>query len=47
MKPPMYGMNPAKSARTASGKARGSPRRVMMTHWLAAPKAEMAAVPIM
>ena len=31
MNPPMYGMNPAKSARTASGKASGRPSRTMMT----------------
>ena len=47
MNPPTYGMNPANSARTASGSARGSPSRTMITHWLAAPKAEMAAVPTM
>ena len=47
MNPPTYGMNPANSASTASGSANGSPSRTMMTHWLAAPNAEIAAVPSM
>ena len=47
MNPPTYGMNPANSPRTASGSANGSPSRTMITHWLAAPNAEIAAVPSM
>ena len=44
---PMYGMKPTKIARTASGSASGIPRMVMIRNWVAAPKSEMAPVPIM
>ena len=43
----MYGMNPPKNESTASGSASGVPRIVMMTSWVAAPKREIAPVPIM
>ena len=43
----MYGMNPPNTARTASGRASGMPRMVMIRHCVAAPKIEIAPVPTM
>ncbi len=47
MKLPMYGMNPPKNDSTANGSASGSPRTTMIRNWVAAPKIEIAPVPIM
>ena len=44
---PMYGMNPPKTARMASGNASGMPRTAMIRNWVAAPKTEIAPVPSM
>ena len=42
MSDPMYGMNPPKNASTASGRASGIPRTIMIRNWVAAPKTEIA-----
>ncbi len=44
---PMYGMNPRKNDRTATGAASGSPSTTMITNWVAAPKADRTPVLIM
>ena len=47
MSEPIYGMNPPKTARIASGRAYGIPRIVMIRNCVAAPKIEIAPVPTM